>query len=162
MARLNPFLLRLSRWPRRIAALVCLLLAAATALAPANDSAAAPKRTGNPIANALRAGQVAVPLTVTSARAAAFVRAGDRVGVFTAPSDTTFGAAAAGETAPSETDRASPVLVADGLRVLAAAAADATMSADAPVIVVAADKPTAARLAAVANGPLLVVVDKSP
>lgn len=152
MARLNPFLLRLSRWPRRIAALVCLLLAAASSLAPASSSPAASNKTGNPVATALRAGQVAVPVSVASARSAAFVRAGDSVGVFCTP----------GDTAAIESDRAGPVLIADGLRVLAAAQGGDSLSADAPVIIVAADRAAAARLAAVANSPLLVVLDKSP
>lgn len=147
MARLNPLLLRLSRWPRRIAALVCLLLAAASTLAPADGSPAARKLPGNPIAEALRSGQVAVPVTVASARAAAIVHAGDHVGVLTAP---------------DETGRAGPTLVADGLRVLAAAQGGDAMSAEAPVIVVAADRTEAVQLAAVAAESLLVVVDKSP
>jgi hypothetical protein len=146
--RLNPFLLRLSRWPRRIAALVCLLLAAASTLAPADGS---PTRqhppAGNPVAAALRDGQVAVPVTVTSSRAAAIVHPGDHVGVLAGP---------------DETDRAGPDLVADGLRVLAASQGGEAMSTDAPVIVVAADRTQAVRLAAVASRPLLVVVDKSP
>ena len=150
MARLNPFLLRLSRWPRRIAALVCLLLAAASTLTPADRTEPPARQAGNPIATGLSPGQVAVPVPLTSGPATAFVRAGDHVGVLTSSDETT---------------RAGPTLVADGLRVLAvsggAGAADA-LSTDTPVILVAADRADAVRLAAVANRALLVVVDKSP
>ena len=146
--RLNPFLLRLSRWPRRIAALVCLLLAAASTLVPADGSPAPHhSRAGNPVAAALHAGQVAVPVTVSSARALGFVRTGDHVGILTAP---------------DETDRAGPELVADGLRVLAVSGDGAALSGDSPVVVVAADRAQAVRLAAGSARPLLVVVDDSP
>jgi hypothetical protein len=149
---LNPFLIRLSRWPRRIAALVCLLLAAASTLAPASGtSAPAPaKHVDNPIAAGLAPGQVAIPVTISSGRAAAFVHVGDHVGVL-APSD--------------ETTRTRPDLVADGLRVLAvsgAADSGGSMTGDAPVVVVAAGRADAVRLAAAVSRPLLVVVDNSP
>jgi hypothetical protein len=146
--RLNPFLLRLSRWPRRIAALICLLLAAASTLVPASGTTSTPaKPAGNPITAGLAAGQVAVPVTVSSGRAAAFVHVGDHVGVLV-PSD--------------ETTRAGPDLVADGLRVLAVSGASGAISDDAPVIVVAAGRADAVRLAGAVSRPVLVVVDNSP
>jgi hypothetical protein len=145
--RFNPLLLRLSRWPRRIAAVVCLLLAAASTLTPADGSATRSDHQDNPVASALHAGQVAVPLPVGSARAAAFVRTGDHVGVFRTPDDSGSG---------------TPELIADGLRVLAASASADTLATDEPVIVVAADPAQAARLAAVAGRSVLVVLDKNP
>jgi hypothetical protein len=149
--RLNPFLIRLSRWPRRIAALVCLLLAAASTLTPASGTTSArAKHAGNPIVAGLAAGQIAVPVTVSSGRAAAFVHVGDHVGVLASADETT---------------RARPDLVADGLRVLAvsgASEASSSMSSDAPVIVVAAGRADAVQLAGVAGRSVLVVVDRSP
>lgn len=70
-------MLRIGRWPRRIAALACLLLAAASAL-PRHAPAQPPHR--------LHAGQVAVPIAVQSA---ADVDAGDHVGVLVASSSAT-------------------------------------------------------------------------
>ncbi len=152
-ARLNPFLLRLSRWPRRIAALVCLLLAAASTLAPA-DGVPTPRRRsrGNPIAAALRAGQVAVPVTVTSAHAAALRahrrprRRADRCGGRT------------GRDRSRRPRRWSPTACACSRCRRAATRCPPTPRS----IVVAADRAAAVRLAAVAARPLLVVVDKCP
>ena len=70
-ASLQRLLVRIGRWPRRIAALICLLLAAGSALVP---HAA---RREPPTGRALRRGQVAVPVTVSSA---GDVAAGDQVG----------------------------------------------------------------------------------
>jgi hypothetical protein len=67
---------RIGRWPRRLAALGCLLLAAGSALAPTDTVRGSPSRT----AARLGPGEVAVPVPV-SAAGAALARVGERVGL---------------------------------------------------------------------------------
>src|ERR1700710_128250 len=99
MASWNRLLLRLSRWPRRIAGLACLLLARLSAVQPADGAPAASRASTPPLAR-LRPGQVAVPLSVAAFETSGLLRVGARVGVLTGPAD-------------------GPVrLAADGLRVL--------------------------------------------
>ncbi len=146
MPSLNRVLIRLSRWPRRVAALSCLLLAAASAVSPANgsDPPRSP-RTANPIAAGLADGQVAVPVRASSVPSADLVRVGDRVGLLTGTDD-------GGEPA---------TLVADRLRVLAVSSGQDLSTAE-PVVVVAANRDQAVRIATSGTRPLLIVVDRFP
>jgi hypothetical protein len=134
-------LARIGRWPRRIAALVCLLLAAGSALVPPAPATSAP----NGLGAHLRAGEVAVPVQVASG--AASVRPADRVGMLAPPVDDEVGGQA--------------VLVADHLRVVSVSSGSGL--ADAPTIVtVATDRPRALQLARYASRSLLMIVDEVP
>ena len=122
LAPIRRLTVRIGRWPRRIAALICLLLAAGSALAPHTPARA----TDGP---RLHAGQVAVPVTVSSAGA---VAVGDQVGVLAAPSESGGDAA----------------LVADHLRVLSVGSDNAGLTGTAgTVVTVATDRGVAVELA---------------
>lgn len=142
---------RLGRWPRRIACLACLLLAAGSALSPsAATSSAAAGRSGG--VDALRAGEVAVPIAVSAGGTATVVRPGDRVGVLA-------GSSADGFTAR----RGSAVLVADQLRVLTVEKAEGGIGGDAMVsVVVATSRSGAVRIARFTGRPLLLIADQFP
>jgi hypothetical protein len=128
---------RIGRWPRRIAALVCLLLAAGSALVPRPPARA----TDRP---ALRAGQVAVPVTVSSASE---VIAGEHVGILAAPSD----------------DGADATLVADRLRVLSVRTGAASLTGDTgAVVTVATVRAVAVELARYADRTLVLITDDLP
>jgi hypothetical protein len=129
-------LIRVGRWPRRLAALACLLLAAGSALVPDAGRAAARGSIG------LRAGEVAVPVPVQNAGE---VKPGRRVGVL----------------APPEQPAQRAVLVADRLRVVSVRPAGSGVDADA-VVVVATDRAAALQLARYATRPLLMIVDDPP
>ena len=132
---------RIGRWPRRIAALCCLLLAAAGAVS--EPGAGGHMRPG--LAARLRPGEVAIPLTV-SAGSAAIVQPGDRVGVVEAPDD----ASAA-------------TLLADRLRVLSLRIDDASMSSDSSAtVVVVGSRSQAVAVARTASGRLVLIVDDLP
>ncbi len=153
-ASASTILSRLSRWPRRVAALSCLLLAAGTALASPDRSAT--HRTAAGAAAGLRPGEVAVPVPVAPVGLDSLVRAGARVGVLAAPDPE------AGIASP----RASPgdaVLVADQLRVVSVDAANADLGGDAAAtVVVAATRDAAIRLARYTSSPMLLIVDGVP
>jgi hypothetical protein len=136
-ASVQRLFVRIGRWPRRIAALICLLLAAGSALAPHPPARAADRP-------ALRPGQVAVPVTVSSAGE---VAAGDQVGVLSTPSD-------AGDDA---------ALVADHLRVLSVHSGGASLTGDASAVVtVATDRAVAVELARYAERTLVLITDDLP
>jgi hypothetical protein len=134
-------LVRLARWPRRIAALVCLLLAAATAVVPRAPvaSSAGPR---------LLPGEVAVPVTVAVATTAA---PGSRIGLVAAP--------AGSSGMPGE--RAGPAtMVADRLRVLAIARSDGGLAGTSgTVVTVAASRAIAVDLARYADRALVMITD---
>lgn len=132
---------RVGRWPRRIAALCCLLLAAASALAQPSRSTVV--QTG--LATRLRTGEVAIPLAV-AAGSAAIVQPGDRVGVV----DTG--------------DNAGPAaLLADRMRVLSIRADDASISGDASAtVVVAGTRSQAVAVAHPTTDRLVLIVDELP
>lgn len=153
----------LARWPRRLTAVACLLLAAASAVAERNTSSAAtaphPARTAphNP-ADSLSAGQVAVPVHL--AGAGRFIRVGDRIGLV-------FGPAPPETPAASVTDGGAPggepPLDVDGLLVLAVLGPGSTaFTPDGTDLLVAADRPTARRIATLGERHILAVLDKSP
>ena len=142
-ARLRRLGIRLGRWPRRIAALICLLLAAASALSPPATRTARAAPDG--LAARLRAGEVAVPLPVGSTEAG-MVGRGDRVGVLASPDP------------PQHS-----VLVADHLRVLSVRAPDASLSGDATaVVVLATDRTAALSLARFSGTRLVLILDDLP
>lgn len=120
---------RLGRWPRRLAALVCLLLAAGSALTPGTGSSA--RSTTGP---RLRPGEVAVPVPVSPA-GAQLARVGERVGLV----------------APRG-------LVADGLRVLAVHPPDQSLSGDDSAVVVVATTRSQALLVAQSSAATLVLI----
>lgn len=138
-------LTRIGRWPRRIAALACLLLAAGSALVPDTRATTAAPVQG--VGAKLRSGEVAVPVPVALAGTGA-IRPGDLVGVLAAPQD--GGASSA-------------VLVADHLRVLAVNTGRTELNADSStVIVIAADRTRALRLTRFSTRPLVLIADDLP
>jgi hypothetical protein len=140
-----PRLIRwLGGWPRRLAALACLLLAAASALSAPKPAAS--QRPSGPAAELAR-DEVAVPVAV-SAASAALVRSGNRIGVLAAPG----------------TDTSAPAtLVADRLRVLSVHADDQVVpDGGGAVVVVAARRPAALALARVTSDRLVLIVDDLP
>ena len=140
LARLSA---RIGRWPRRVAALACLLLAAASALAPTPAPA-----TGHRSGLGLATGEVAVPLTVVTP--ASLIAAGDRVGVIVADDPLAGGAAPAG-------------LIADRLRVLEVHTDDQALSSGpGTVVVVAARRTEAVVIARFSTERLVLIVDELP
>lgn len=160
---LSARLVRFGPWPgrvRRLAALACLLLAAASAVTSRPDSsatrapAARPGRSGNPIAARLQPGQVAAPVLL-GVGASGFLRSGDRVDLYATADGTALGAARCGQqTGP----------IGAGLRVLDARTSPATGGGDgSPArVVLAVDAGTAARIATLQGCGMLAVLDKSP
>jgi hypothetical protein len=134
-------LARIGRWPRRIAALLCLLLAAGSALVPHAPAASGSHGLGA----RLRTGEVAVPVQIASGVAS--VRPDDRVGVLAPPADS--------DTAGDA------VLVADHLRVVSMTKASGLSEAG-TVVVVATDRARALQLARYVSRPLLMIVDDLP
>lgn len=136
-------LARIGRWPRRIAALICLLLAAGSALLPDTRAATVTPERGT--GARLRPGEVAVPVPIGSA-GAGDVRPGDLVGVLAVPADSTSSAA----------------LVADRLRVTSVRSGAALGGDIGSVVVIATDRARALRLARYSSRPLLLIMDGVP
>ncbi|HEY8300380.1 MAG TPA: hypothetical protein VIG48_00645 [Jatrophihabitans sp.] len=127
---------RIGPWPRRLAALVCLLLAAGSALTPAPPGPAHP---AVGYASRLHAGEVALPVPVAAA-GVDLVRPGLQIGLL-----------------------AQHRLVADRLRVLAVHPGDQTLSGDSSaVVVVAVSRSRAATIAGSATDRLVLIVDELP
>lgn len=136
-------LARLSRWPRRIAALGCLLLAGASAVVPAGGRAT-PRRIAS-LGAQLNRDEVAMSVAVASAPS--YLHRGDRIGLLAGPDE-------------SGSNLRSGIL-ADRLRVLAVPPVDSS-GTDPPTVLVAANRAAAIRIAATTGRPALVVVDRSP
>ena len=147
-------LVRLGRWPRRVAALLCLLLAAASALSAQHPrTAAAPADGHRPagLSARLRQGQLAVPVTLSDSAASDYVHVGARIDLFAAR-DTGDPAA------PQEA-----ALVGSGLQVIdVSAPTRGAQETGGTRVIVAADRATAARLAALAQNGVLAVLTKYP
>ncbi|TAM89519.1 MAG: hypothetical protein EPN43_06890 [Jatrophihabitans sp.] len=131
-------------WPRGLAALLCLVLAAASALGAGTappDSAARSQS----LTTRLGPGQVLVPVTL--AGRAEFLRAGDRVDLLAAAADT-----------------ATAAEIGAGLLVVQVSPpAAGALSADGGTrLLVAASRPAAAKIAAVPSGRVVAVLDKQP
>jgi hypothetical protein len=131
---LNRLLLRLGRWPRRVAVAVCVVLAVSSSL---DGHGHASVTLADPLAR-LKAGQVAVPVTLNQSGTEGIIEAGNHVGLFSANS-----------------------VVADHLLVLRVVAVPAGDDGTASILV-AADRPTALRIARSSAQSMLAVVDKSP
>lgn len=132
---------RIGRWPRRIAALACLLLAAGSTLAPPPGRPAS----ATSVPPRLHGGEVAVALPVDVG--ADLARPGDRVGVLAAAQQA--GAPAA--------------LVADGLRVLRVSTAEDSLgSSGGSTVVVAVARSDAVRLVRFSAERLVLMVDAMP
>ena len=146
-------LARLGRWPRRLAALLCLALAALSALSAQHQSGAdaeraRPARSG--VAAGLAPGQVAVPVSVGDGSVSAYIHGGDRVDLYAATG--------------ADTGRPQPAaLVASRLLVITVLAAPSgTQQAGGTRLLVAADRITAGRIAGSSGREVLAVVDKYP
>jgi Flp pilus assembly protein CpaB len=140
--RLRRLSARIGVWPRRVAALICLLLAAGSAVVPPQPPTP-PVHTG--LGSRLRSDEIAVPVPV-SATSAALVRPGDRVGVV-----------AAADAANRST------LVADHLRVLAVRSDSSGLSGSSDAVVVtAATRSDALALARYSGSRLVLIVDELP
>lgn len=137
----------LGHWPRRVAALGCLLLAAASALTDGSAASSAAKSRSGP---RLATGQVAVPVPVTVAADAV---PGDHVGVLAGPSDDST----TGDLSPP--GRAT--LVADGLRVLTVRDPGSGLTgSDVTIVVVAASRAQAVRLARYSGRAMELITDR--
>jgi hypothetical protein len=112
---------------------VCVLLAASSAI---SDRGAAQSSRPSPLQH-LKLGQVAVPVSLASGGVVGLLEAGQHVGLLSAHS-----------------------LLADHLLVLQVAAASPD-GGDTTSILVAADRPTALRIAKLSGETVLAVVDKS-
>jgi hypothetical protein len=145
-------LTRLGRWPRRVAALLCLALAAASALSgrhgPVHPSHSPARHPG--IAAELAPGRLAVPVVLSDDAASSYIRSGDRIDLYASADD------GAGVSRPA-------TLVAAGLPVISVL----TPKYDSPGaggtrVIVSAEPLIAARIAGTNSQSILAVVDKYP
>jgi hypothetical protein len=145
-------LYRLGRWPRRVAALCCLMLAAGSAVTGHGPPAGADNggHSGNPILSRLPRGKVAAPVSVSSA--AGYLRAGDRIDLYATADGSTTCAGLAGASPVGTT---LPVLTVGGDS--HAIAGDEHLN-----LVVAVDHAIAARLARLHGCGMFAVLDKYP
>lgn len=134
----------LGHWPRRLAALACLLLALGAAVSghrpPAHAASADPARELGP-------GQRAVPVRLVGVDARTYLRPGDHIDLLAAGSDEPPGSGA---------------LIAEHLRVLALVPGDTGPSTDGGAVIVAAGRTDALQIAGQAGRPLLAVRTDSP
>lgn len=147
-------LARLGRWPRRVAALGCLLLAFASAVSARHGpraSAAGEHGSGNPLASRLRPGQVAASVSLDDPGAARLLRAGDRVDLYATSNSGDPPACAAAARTP----------LGSGLRVLAVSGPSGGFGGDgASRLIVALSRGAAAQLAALQTCGMFAVLDK--
>jgi hypothetical protein len=146
---------RLGRWPRRIAALCCLVLAAGSAVTARRGPAAgadAGSHSGNPILSRLSPGKVAAPVTVGGTAATGYLRTGDRIDLYATADDSS---ACTGLAGASPIGTALPVLAVGG-------SAHAIAGDDHLGLVVAVDHAVAARLATLQTCGMFAVLDKYP
>ena len=150
-------LARLGRWPRRVAALACLLLAFASAVTARHGpraGAVGEHGSANPLAAHLHAGQVAAAITLDGTGTSGFLRAGDSVDLYA-----TRGTAG---DIPSCTG-AGPAPLGSGLRVLAVTGASGGLGGDGTSrLIVAVSRALAARFATLQTCGMFAVLDKSP
>lgn len=154
---LSSLLTTLGRWPRRLAALACLLLAAASALSSRHPAATA--RAAAP-ADVAAAGERAVPVQVAGLDARAYLHPGDHVDLLAGPSDD----GAPGDRTAGAMGRAtatvSATVVAEDVRVLTVVAPrDGPGSGG---LVVAADRAGALRIAALGGRAVVAVARDRP
>jgi hypothetical protein len=148
-------LARLGRWPRRIAALLCLVLAAASALSAQRPVAARVPATAAPtgVAGRLAPGQLAVPVTLSDDSATRYLHTGDRIDLYATPD-------------PASIVTAPAALVGTGLLVIevlpSPAAAGPANGTDGTRVIVAVERRLAGRIAGTNGRMILAVVDKYP
>jgi hypothetical protein len=146
-------LARLGRWPRRVTALLCLALAAVSALSaqrptPADATNSRPSRVG--IAARLAPGQLAVPVTLSDGSASAYVHNGDRIDLYASADP------ASGVSQPA-------VLVATRLLVISVLTPPAdSQGTGGTRVIVSAERRVAARIAGTNGQQILAVVDEYP
>jgi len=144
----------LGRWPRRVAALGCLLLAFASAVSTRHGPRADASGPANPLLARLRAGQVAASVRLSDAGAAGFLRTGDRVDLYATPgsSGDPPACAAAGRTP-----------LGSGVRVLAVDGPSGGLGGDGTSrLVVAVARDRAAEIATLQTCGMFAVLDKDP
>ncbi|HEU5007649.1 MAG TPA: RcpC/CpaB family pilus assembly protein [Jatrophihabitantaceae bacterium] len=144
----------LGRWPRRAAALGCLLLAFASAVSSRHGPRAGASGPANPLLARLRDGQVAASVALSDAGAAGFLRAGDRVDLYATPgsSGDPPTCAAVGRTP-----------LGSGLRVLAVDGPSGGLGGDGTSrLVVAMARGAAVQLATLQSCGMFAVLDKDP
>jgi len=150
-------LARLGGWPRRVAALGCLLLAFASAVSSRHGPparAAGEHGSNNPLIARLRSGQVAASITLEDPGASAFLRAGDRVDLYATPGTS-------GD--PPACAAAGPTALGSGLRVLAVRGPSGGLGDDGTSrLIIAVGRGTAAQLAALQTCGMFAVLDKDP
>ena len=158
---LRNLLIVLGRWPRRLAAAVCLVLAGASALAARaqpSDPTAAP--TPPPSTSAPAPDRLGVPVHVRGSPG--YLHVGDRVDLIAAPPEPAgmgaVGAVGAATTPPAP----AASVVATGLLVLRADSADGASSGAGIDLVVAADRSAALRIAALGSGEVIAATVSSP
>jgi pilus assembly protein CpaB len=150
-----PSAIRPSGAPAQLAAVVGRQVAGAVRSGEAMTST---RLVDGAITAGLPAGMVAAPVQLADAAAAGFVQPGQRV-------DLLAGAPSANSATAVENDsssRAPARTVAEGVRVLAVTPSGSTAGTDNTRLVVAVDRATALRLAAVAEGTLLVTLRTPP
>lgn len=145
-------LAHLGRWPRRLAAMLCLLLAAASALSaqhPTSNASAEPANHASAsVISQLPPGLLAVPVTLSDDAAAAYLHSGDRIELYAAPESHS------GVSPPA-------ALLGTGLLVISVLEPPAdTQVRDGTHVLVAAERTVAARIAAIGGRSILAVVDK--
>jgi hypothetical protein len=150
-------LARLGRWPRRVAALGCLLLAFASAVTSRHSpraSATGEQGSANPLVSRLRSGQVAASLTLADPGASGFLRSGDRVDLYATPG-------ASGD--PPACAAAGRTPLGSGLRVLAVSGSSGGLGGEGTSrLIVAVSRNAAAQLAALRTCGMFAVLDKDP
>jgi hypothetical protein len=150
-------LAQLGRWPRRIAALACLLLAFASAVTSRHDpraSASGEHGSTNPLTARLRDGQVAASLTLADPGASKLLRAGDRVDLYAT-------AGSSGDPPVCASTGRAPL--GSGLRVLAIDGPSGGLGGDGSSrLIVAVGRSAAGQLAALQTCGMFAVLDKDP
>lgn len=138
---------RIGVWPRRIACVACLVLAAASALSGGHPAARASSPPAGP-ATRLRPGEVAVPVGLPDGAATGYLHPGDRVSLVAHRFDPVTGQPAGRAT-----------LVAAGVRVLAITRTTGMSTADGAALLVAARRDQALRVAAADTSEITAIVD---
>jgi hypothetical protein len=152
----SAYLARLGRWPRRVAALGCLLLAFASAVTSRHGpraSATGERGSANPLVSRLRSGQVAASLTLADPGASGFLRPDDRVDLYATPGSPGDPPACAADRTPLGT----------GLRVLAVSGSAGGLGGEETSrLIVAVSRNAAAQLASLQTCGMFAVLDKDP
>lgn len=153
---LRNLLIVLGRWPRRLAAVACLLLAGTSALAARADASRPGAEASQPARPSAAGDRLGVPVHV---RGGGYLRAGDRVDLISAP---VTAAPAFGDTDPPGDGlrpAAGATVVAGDVRVVRVGP---SADGDGSDLVVSVDRATALRLAALGSRELVAATLSSP